>query len=277
MQKTTQVINGSKGKPISIDISYSESSIQKPMILFCHGFKGFKDWGHFNQLAEEFLKHDVVFVKFNFSYNGTTIEQPTDFADLEAFGDNNFSIELDDLGLVIDYVASIAADYGGNKNELYLIGHSRGGGMAILKTFEDKRIKKLCTWASVKDAADFFNYQDIEKWKTDGAIYTYNSRTLQNMPLNYQLYENYIANITRLDIPKAAANIDVPWLIIHGTNDTSVPSSFGEQLHQWNTNSELFLIENADHTFGGKHPWNEDSLPNASTILIQKTISFLLN
>jgi hypothetical protein len=31
MQKTTQVINGSKGKPISIDISYSESSIQKPI------------------------------------------------------------------------------------------------------------------------------------------------------------------------------------------------------------------------------------------------------
>jgi len=277
MQKTTQVINGSKGKPISIDISYSESSIQKPMILFCHGFKGFKDWGHFNQIAEEFMKHDVVFVKFNFSYNGTTIEQPTDFADLEAFGENNFSIELDDLGLVIDYVASIAADYGGNKNELYLIGHSRGGGMAIIKTFEDKRIKKLCTWASVKDAADFFDNQDIEKWKKDGAIYTYNSRTLQNMPLNYQLYENYIANKTRLDIPKAAANIDVPWLIIHGTNDTSVPSSFGEQIHQWNTNSELFLIENADHTFGGKHPWNEDSLPNASTILIQKTISFLLN
>jgi pimeloyl-ACP methyl ester carboxylesterase len=277
MQKTTQVINGSKGKPISIDISYSESSIQKPVIIFCHGFKGFKDWGHFNQIAEEFMKHDVVFVKFNFSYNGTTIEQPTDFADLEAFGENNFSIELDDLGLVIDYVASIAADYGGNKNELYLIGHSRGGGMAIIKTFEDKRIKKLCTWASVKDAADFFDNQDIEKWKKDGAIYTYNSRTLQNMPLNYQLYENYIANKTRLDIPKAAANIDVPWLIIHGTNDTSVPSSFGEQIHQWNTNSELFLIENADHTFGGKHPWNEDSLPNASTILIQKTISFLLN
>lgn len=277
MQKTTQVINGSKGKPVSIDISYSESAAQKPMIIFCHGFKGFKDWGHFNLIAEAFLKHDVVFVKFNFSYNGTTIEQPTDFADLEAFGENNFSIELDDLGLVIDYVASIAADYGGNKNELYLIGHSRGGGMAILKTFEDKRIKKLCTWASVKDAADFFDNQDIEKWKKESSIYTYNSRTLQNMPLNYQLYENYIANKARLDIPKAAANIEVPWLIIHGTNDTSVPSSFGEQLHQWNTKSELFLIENADHTFGGKHPWNEIILPDASTILIQKTISFLLN
>jgi pimeloyl-ACP methyl ester carboxylesterase len=277
MQKTTQVINGSKGKRVSIDVSYSESAAQKPMIIFCHGFKGFKDWGHFNLIAEAFLKHDVVFVKFNFSYNGTTIEQPTDFADLEAFGENNFSIELDDLGLVIDYVASIAADYGGNKNELYLIGHSRGGGMAILKTFEDKRIKKLCTWASVKDAADFFDHQDIEKWKKESSIYTYNSRTLQNMPLNYQLYENYIANKARLDIPKAAANIEVPWLIIHGTNDTSVPSSFGEQLHQWNTNSELFLIENADHTFGGKHPWNEIILPDASTILIQKTISFLLN
>ncbi len=97
MKKTTQLINGSKGKPLSLDISYTKNGYLKPIVIFCHGFKGFKDWGHFNLLADAFAENDFVFVKFNFSYNGTTIEHPVDFADLEAFGENNFSIELDDI------------------------------------------------------------------------------------------------------------------------------------------------------------------------------------
>ncbi|MFN8281647.1 MAG: prolyl oligopeptidase family serine peptidase [Chitinophagales bacterium] len=154
------------------------------------------------------------------------------------------------------------------------MGHSRGGGVAILKTFEDKRIKKLITFASVKDVADFFINQNLEKWKNDGLIYTLNGRTQQSMPLYYQVYENYVANKNRLDIPKAAANINVPWLITHGTNDESVPVSFAEILHQQNKNSELFLIENADHTFGGKHPFEANELPVHTKILIEKSIEF---
>lgn len=274
MQKSELIINGSKNKPISIDICFEQTDNLKPIVIFCHGFKGFKNWGHFDLISEAFVKQDFVFVKFNFSYNGTTLDQPIDFADLDAFGENNFSIELDDLGLVIDYVEKNAEQHEGNKNEIYLIGHSRGGGMAILKTNEDKRIKKLCTWASVKDANDFFIAQDIEKWKNDGTIYTFNSRTQQNMPLHFQIYENYLANKERLDIPKAVASIQVPWLIVHGTNDTSVPLFCAEQLHEWNNKSELFTIENADHTFGGKHPWNESELPDDAKIAVKKCIEF---
>lgn len=274
MQRTELTINGSKDKPISIDICLEQTGKIKPIVIFCHGFKGFKNWGHFDLIAEAFAKQDFVFVKFNFSCNGTTSQQPTDFADLDAFGKNNFSIELDDLGFVIDYIENNVMQYEGNRNEIYLIGHSRGGGVSILKTNEDKRIKKLCTWASVKDAGDFFAGQDLEKWKQEGVIYTFNSRTQQNMPLYFQIYENYIAHKQRLNIPKAAANINVPWLITHGTNDTSVPFSCAEQLHKWNTNSELFTIENADHTFGGKHPWYESELPVDAKIAVEKCIKF---
>ncbi|MFN8296992.1 MAG: prolyl oligopeptidase family serine peptidase [Chitinophagales bacterium] len=275
MQRTELTINGSKGKPISIDICLEQTGRIKPIVIFCHGFKGFKNWGHFDLIAEAFAKQDFVFVKFNFSYNGTTLEQTTGFADLNAFGENNFSIESDDLGLVVDYIENNTTQYEGDKNEIYLIGHSRGGGIAILKTNEDKRIKKLCTWASVKDADDFFAGQDLEKWKQDGAIYTFNSRTQQNMPLHYQIYENYIAHKQRLNIPKAAANINVPWLIVHGTDDTSVPCSFAELLHEWNTKSKLLTIQNADHTFGGKHPWKQKELPADAKIVVKKCIEFL--
>lgn len=269
-----QVIDGSKAKPISLDIYYQENAIQKPIVIFCHGFKGFKKWGHFDLIAKEFSQHDFVFVKFNFSYNGTTLEEPTDFADLDAFGENNFTIELNDVGLVIDFMEENATKFNANKEQIYLIGHSRGGGISILKTNEDNRIKKLATWASVKDVNDFFNNQDIDQWKKDGAIYTFNSRTQQNMPLNYQLYENYIENAERLNIPKAAVNIDVPWLIVHGTNDTSVLFSCAEQLHSWNKLSELFSVENSDHTFGGKHPWNENKLPHDAKLVVDKCIKF---
>lgn len=275
MQKTVLQIEGSKHKPINIDVTYWKNEIKKPAVIFCHGFKGFKDWGHFNLIAQSFAKEGFTFVKFSFSYNGTTTEHPIDFADLEAFGQNNFSIELDDLGLVIDFVKSNSSKFEIDINEIYLIGHSRGGGIAILKAAEDAHIKKLITWASVKDFQDFFNHQDIEQWKTEGKIYTYNSRTEQNMLLDFQLYENFISNKERLNIPKAATSLKKPWCIVHGTKDSSVSIQSAHQLHQWNSNSSLIEIQNADHTFGGKHPWNEKELPEHSIQLVLSSISFL--
>ena len=93
-------------RPFMADASFMKNGIAKPVIIFNHGFKGFKDWGPFNLVAEKFANDGFVFIKMNFSHNGTTLKQPNDFADLEAFAQNNFSIELDDTGLLIDYLFS---------------------------------------------------------------------------------------------------------------------------------------------------------------------------
>ena len=84
---------GQEGKPILLDQTISGNGGSKGVVVFCHGFKGFKDWGHFNKVSEMFANAGFVFVKFNFSHNGTSPESPSDFVDLEAFGNNNFSIE----------------------------------------------------------------------------------------------------------------------------------------------------------------------------------------
>ncbi|MBK6276516.1 MAG: prolyl oligopeptidase family serine peptidase [Saprospirales bacterium] len=274
MKLINEKIQQKNGKFSLIDIRFEDNGNTKPIIIFCHGFKGFKNWGHFDLIADAFSNAGFVFAKFNFSMNGTTEENPIDFADLDAFGNNNFETELDDLENVINFMEINSEKYSGNTTEIYLIGHSRGGGIAILKTFEDKRIKKLCTFASVKDVADFFINQNLEKWESDGLIYTLNGRTQQKMPLYYQIYENYIAIKNRLDILKAAANIDVPWLITHGSNDESVPVSFAETLHSQNKKSELFLIKDANHSFGGKHPFTENELPLHTKTLVDKCIDF---
>jgi fermentation-respiration switch protein FrsA (DUF1100 family) len=272
------ILSGSKDKPILLDFYYKRTGKPKPIIIFSHGFKGFKDWGHFELLAQAFADAGFIFVKFNFSYNGTTPKQPFDFADLEAFGNNNYSIELDDLGCVIDYVLK-KQPYILNKefdfSKLYLLGHSRGGGISILKSAEDKRITKLITWASVSQFGQFLPADNIEEWKNNGVIHTFNSRTKQNMPLYFQLMEDLVENAERLDITKKLPTIQCPFLIIHGSNDTTVPMDMALQLKEKSVSGELKIIENADHTFGGKHPWVDEYLPSFTHEAIKASVAFL--
>jgi pimeloyl-ACP methyl ester carboxylesterase len=160
-------------------------------------------------------------------------------------------------------------------NNIFLIGHSRGGGLVILKTAEDKRIKGLVTWAAISDLSNRWPKDVLQQWKNDGVLYIYNTRTEQNMPLYYQLVENFKQNKSRLDIPRAAARISVPWLICHGTSDETLPVSMATDLKSWNTNSKLFIIDSATHTFGGSHPWENNELASDTITLVEKTSEFL--
>ena len=145
-------IPGKHEKEILLDLYYPENGRGRELVIFCHGYKGYKDWGAWHLVAESFAREDILFVKMNFSHNGGTKEQPIDFPDLEAFGQNNFIKELDDLESVLDWVSS--EDLTGNivlNNKINLIGHSRGGGIVLLKAAEDPRVGRVLSWAGVSD------------------------------------------------------------------------------------------------------------------------------
>ena len=272
-----KVIQGKHQKPILIDAFYFRNSIPKPIIIFCHGYKGFKDWGAWNLMATKFAEACFCFIKFNFSHNGGTIEQPIDFPDLEAFGNNNFSIELDDLNCVLDWIYEtdlLKTDL--DLENITLIGHSRGGGIATIKADEDLRIKKLITLAGVSDFKARFDESSDEflEWKQKGIKYVLNGRTHQLMPHYFQFYEDFIKNEKRLTIKRAASNLKIPHLIIHGDNDTSVSVEEAKTLHQWNPGSKMIIIENANHVFGISHPWNNAVLPKQFNEAINVMIDF---
>ena len=272
-------VDGHHGKPILTDVFYNENKKQKPIVIFAHGYKGFKDWGCWNLVAETFAQNNLFFVKFNFSHNGGTAQQPIDFPDLEAFGNNNYTKELDDLGSVIDWVLHNESF----KNEvdtshITLIGHSRGGGIVTIKASEDTRITKLITWASVSNFANRSStFGDLDQWRKEGVKYVLNGRTKQQMPHYYQFYENFKANETRLNIELATKKLKIPFLIIHGTNDTSILFKEAENLHIWNPKSELLPVKEADHTFNTKHPWVEKKMSKNLDKMVATSIIFILN
>ena len=268
------IIQGRHGKPILLDFGYKSNGSQKPVVIFAHGFKGFKDWGHFNEVMEYFIENDFAFVKFNFSHNGGTVEQPIDFPDLEAFGNNNYTKELDDLRTVVDWIGNIeSAEI--DKDQIYLIGHSRGGGVAILAANEDSRIKKLITWAAVSDLINRYPEAVIEHWKKEGVLYVENTRTNQQMPLYYQLVEDTLKNLDRFNIEHAAKEIAIPHLIIHGTVDEAVHVDEAKKIRVWNKNAEILIIEGANHVFGASHPYSNVSFPKDVQLVLDKTLAFL--
>lgn len=270
------ILAGKHGKPILTDVYFIDNNKPKPVVIFCHGYKGFKDWGAWHLMAKTFAEAGSFFIKFNFSHNGGTIDQPIDFPDLEAFGNNNYTIELDDLETVIDWIYTNSEfKKETNTNAISLIGHSRGGGIVSIKAEEDSRIKKLVTLASVSDfRSRMGNTTDIATWKKDGVKYVENGRTKQQMPHFYQFYEDFKANEKRLTIKNAVSNLKIPHLIIHGDTDTSVSIEEAKNLHNWNPNSHLEVVKGANHVFGASHPWEKDMLPNHLKIIIALIISF---
>ena len=271
------VVEGKHKKPIIIDVFYNEEQQPKKIVIFCHGYKGFKDWGAWNLMATTFADKGFFFIKFNFSHNGGTAEQPIDFPDLEAFGHNNYSKELDDLEIVIDWITN-NSDF---KNEIKvddvsLIGHSRGGGIVLLKTNEDPRVKKVITLAGVCDFEKrTATVSDLGQWKRDGVKYVLNGRTKQKMPHYYQFYEDFIENKERLNLQKATRNLKIPHLILHGDYDTSVLINEAENLHKWNQKSEFKIIENANHVFNTCHPWQQENLSKELEKVVELCVNFL--
>jgi dienelactone hydrolase len=264
-------------RPFSIDVTYLADGIPKPVILHVHGFKGFKDWGYFHLLATYAAQKGYVFVKMNFSHNGTTPNHPVDFVDLKAFGLNNFSMEQDDMKKVIDFLCS--EDFPVDKKEmdpdrLFLTGHSRGGAAVILKGYHDERVKATASWAGINNLANQFTSSQVNKWKENGVIYIENSRTGQQMPLYFQIAEDFMANKEKLDVPEAIKKTKKPLLIIHGSEDPTVPVKVAYLTKKWNPNAELYLIEGEDHVFGGKHPWDKDHLPTGAKQAIDRTLEF---
>jgi pimeloyl-ACP methyl ester carboxylesterase len=260
------------------DVYHDGLSENKPVVIFCHGYKGFKDWGAWHLVAEEFAKAGFFFVKLNFSHNGGTLDQPIDFPDLEAFANNNFSLELDDLDRLINQLEentlyNTIADL----NNISLIGHSRGGGIVLIKASENSKIKKVITWASVSDFKIRFQEgsESFIQWKKEGIYYIENTRTKQQLPHYFQFYKDFELNEDRFNLKKTVQNIRVPQLIIHGDQDQTVMITEPKNLNKWNPDSKLIIIKGADHVFGSSHPWISDKLAKDLDIAVKWTIKFL--
>lgn len=262
---------GSDGKLIIGDITFDEKNPNTPIILFVHGFKGFKDWGAHNLVARYFASNGYRYIKFNLSHSGVPVDDLKDVTDMDAFANNTVSKELFDLNAVLDFIEKAY----GKDTKVNLIGHSRGGGLSIIEAANDLRINKLITWSAIGDFASLWKKEQETEWKKNGKIFVTNARTKEQMPLNVSLLEDLEENAAALDILDAAKRVNIPWLIIHGDDDVNVPFETAQTLAEANPNSRLVKIEGANHVYGATQPYTNETLPPLLFKVCEKVFMFL--
>jgi uncharacterized protein len=270
IQKEEFKLAGAEGKTIIGDTTYDDTTTLKANIIFIHGFKGFKDWGAHHLMTSFFAAKGYRYVKFNLSHSGVKPENPTDVTDMDAFASNTVTKELFDTTAVINYTASHFPE-----QPIYLIGHSRGGGIAILSAASDHRISKLITWASIADFTSLWKKEQEKEWMHTGRIYVVNARTKEEMPLDNTLLYDLRQHQEAYDILKSAKKIKVPWLILHGDQDVNVDFSVAQQLAQRQIKAKISKIEGANHVFGASQPYTAAALPDHLQQVAEKTLDFI--
>lgn len=253
---------------ILIDVRAGGRGTPRPAVIVVHGFKGFKDWGLWPSLADRIARAGLSAVTLNLS--GSGVDDSGEFVYAERFGHNTFSAELQDLSRVVDALHGGALGVA-PPDAVGLLGHSRGGGVAVLHAAGDRRIRALVTWAAIS-TVERWPAPQRAAWRAAGVNEVKNVRTGQVLPLYTDVLDDIERNAAALDIASAAARIEVPWLIVHGTEDEAVPLAEGERLAAAASRARFVPVEGAGHTFGAVHPWQGE--PPALQGVEDRTLAF---
>jgi pimeloyl-ACP methyl ester carboxylesterase len=238
-------LTSTEGLPIRGDLDVPERA--RALVVVVHGFKGFKDWGFFPWTTQRLLQHRLAVCRFNMSRSGIG-DDPETFDRLDLFEHDTYSTQLADLRAVVAHVRQEVPGL-----PLFLFGHSRGGGVAILGAQDVPDLRGVIAWSPISHC-DRWDEETKRGWRERGHIEQLNTRTGQMMRMSTAILDDYEASRERLDVERAVRELRVPLLVVHGGRDESVPVHEGRLLASLNDGASLLVVERASHTFNAIHP-----------------------
>lgn len=279
VKKHSGSLTSTDGHPIEFDVYAPHTDAGSlPLIIFLHGFKGFKDWGTFPDAFFEMARNGFAVLAMNFAHDG--VNPTTGLVDKpDLFYSQTLSQEVRDVKTVVDAVmrGDVAATT--TMCDLFpvgIIGHSRGGLTAVLSAAEIDEIGCLVTWSAVSDSLQFLGPKAVEMWSKQGSVEVTNKRTGQSLEIGNDFLNDIKQHPERLSALHRVKELYIPCLFIHGTNDETVPHMHSQLLHEACTSAdkEKYLIEGAGHTYGSSHPFDEDELPEHFAEVVDQTIKW---
>jgi len=219
----------------------------RSLVIVVHGFKGFMDWGFFPWLAEQLCEHELAVCRFNMSRCGVG-GRGENFDRLDLFEHDTYSAQLADLRAVSAYCRSQFPSL-----PTFLLGHSRGGGVALLGADQVSDLCGVITWSAIS-RVDRWDDATKQQWRRDGFLDVMNARTKQVMRMSSRMLDDIDANRERLDIGAAVERLKVPLFVVHGARDESVPVAESEVIASHAIDVSRMIIDSATHTFNAIHP-----------------------
>ncbi len=269
-------IPGAEGEPIYGTTHLPPAGVApRGVLLICHGFKGYKDYGFFPKLAEVASGRGLIAHRFNFSHSGVTRDFET-FARPDLFEKDTWGKQVADLFAVAG--ASVGGLVPGCKAGAGLpvvwFGHSRGGVTVILgagQVFTGRGRVGVprpvgVVAAAAPQACMSLDADQIQRLRHRGSIESPSSRTGQVLRVGKGWLEEIEAEPDVYDPAAVISGIACPILLVHGDADQTVDVSAARVLaNAAGGRAELHEIAGASHTFDSPNPLGVDEPGPAAT------------
>ena len=213
---------------------------RRDIVVLGHGVTGNKDRPFIAALAAGLAAAGLAALRFSFAGNGGSGGH---------FAASTISKEVEDLGAVLDALAQYRICY---------VGHSMGGAVGVLRASQDDRIELLVSLAGMVHTRDFASREFGDVTPNQGYMWEDPA-----CPLS----QTYIDDMDRIgSVVEHGANIDIPWLLVHGSDDDVVPIQDARDILAQTTGAaELIELEGADHVFSDA----------ATTVMVERVVSWI--
>jgi len=237
------------------------------VILLVHGFMGYKDYGLFPFVAEQFAVAGVIAHRFNLTTSGITENFQT-FERPDLFELGTWSNNVTDIDAVIDAVEQ--GTLAGRGRGMILMGHSRGGVGVLLaagRRFMEGR--KAVPVGVISASAPSRPWRFAQSQKQEildrGFLEVKSSRTGQDLRVGRAFLDEQIADPQAHDIARHIAALRCPLLVVHGTADPTVPPRDASEIAAMAGEAiphHLELVEGGDHVFNTPNPFPMNGAPS---------------
>lgn len=203
-------------------------------VILCHGFGGDQhEWGRFPETCRALNKAGYDAVTFDFSGSGKNPREPI-----------TLQFQVRDLEDVYEWVKN--KDYA----QISTIGLSFGGLTSLVANLPDRIIAVF--WAPA-----FYLRRRIPRFHKYMAhiAYIFHFPPLKRASLNNEpllMDYRFIRDVYQVDMVKVLQKLQIPAIIIHGADDTTIPSAHSSEAYsQWPVDADHAYIEipEADHNF----------------------------
>lgn len=208
-----------------LDVAFHSAEKTGHLVVLGHGVTGNKDRPLLIAVAEGLSARGWPCLRISYSGNG---------ASQGRFEESTITKEIADLQSVFDAIPETT--------RIAYCGHSMGGAVGVLTAVRDERIRVLITLAGMVFTKDFCQREFGEV--TPGVGCMWDDETC---PLTSAYVDDLNTHGSTLD---AAAAMEVPWLLLHGTADDVVFPADSEAAYAAAPDpKKLVMIEGAGHSF----------------------------
>lgn len=226
------------------------------VVVFVHGFKGFKDWGFWPETARRLCQAGFGVLRFNFSHSGIGADLES-FSETELFESGTFTREVEDLREILSRLSQgrLPGAGGLDVSRVGLLGHSRGSISALAAAAGEPSVRSVALWNPVSTVS-WWDEDLRRRWRETGFWEIVNARTGQSFRMKTDLLEDAERNRDRLHPAENARRLGVPLLcVVAGSDETVPPAAGGRLVSAAGALGSLHEIPATGHTFGAVHPF----------------------